>query len=111
MLAGTPQVMSRLRVPEKGCAANHPLDRLECGVVQWNDSLARLVLARPDVNDTLGGVEVLPAHILHFDAPHGGVRRKGGGAVDVFPLWIGFCGLEQALLLFVREHATNRLAA
>jgi hypothetical protein len=54
--------MRRLRVPEKVGTPNHPLDSLECGVIQWNDALARLVLAG---KTTL--LNALAAHIPDSD--------------------------------------------
>jgi hypothetical protein len=53
VLTCTPQVMSGIGVPEQIRASDHTLHCIECGVVQGNDPLARLVLAGADVNDAL----------------------------------------------------------
>jgi hypothetical protein len=78
VLAGAPQIMLRLRVPEFVRALKHPRDGVAGRAIQRDLTLARLVLAVPDVEHALTcgaldvphllQVNVLAADVLHLDA-------------------------------------------
>jgi hypothetical protein len=58
------------------------------GRVQRDDPVARLVLASPNVQQSLDEIHVAPANVLHLHGTHRRVGRDDRGAVDVLPFGI-----------------------
>ena len=51
------------------CAFHHPLDCLARRVIQWDDALARLVLAVSNVKNALAGGALDVPHLFEIDVP------------------------------------------
>lgn len=88
--------MPRLRVPEQIGTFEHARYGLDRRGVQWDDAMARLVLAPSDVQQPLDEIHVAPANVLHLHRTHRRVGSDDYGSVDVLPLRIRGGDVEQA---------------
>ncbi|ODS54082.1 MAG: hypothetical protein ABS36_11590 [Acidobacteria bacterium SCN 69-37] len=87
---------------------DHPGDGLQRRRIQWDDAVARLVLAAADVKQLLRQVDVAAAEVLDLHRPHRCVSGSDRRTVDVLPLRIGCRSLEEPLALVGCQRPADR---
>ena len=106
-LAGRPEEMIRLGVPEQIGTLDHASDRRDGRRVERNHTVARLVLAAANVEALLHEIDIAPAEVLHLHRAHRRVRGDDSGAVDVLPFRIRGGAVEEPHALLGRQGSAD----
>src|SRR5580704_9985041 len=100
-LSGKPDIVRLVSTPHHLSPCPHLRKRLPCGLVEWYNPVATLVLAARDPNHTLDQVNVSPLQVLHLNWPERGIRGHDCCEIDRLPIGITAGDLQESVLFFV----------